>query len=134
MNTDQKEIDQLTNCFFDLFTNAYGRTPQLDTIYDLCIPEGLIINNTEGNTQIYSLESFITPRKIILTDGSLSDFREWEESSLTDIYRNIAHRVSHYAKSGKRQGKRFEAKGVKFIQFIKQQGVWKISSVTWDDE
>jgi hypothetical protein len=31
-------------------------------------------------------------------------------------------------------GERFEAKGMKCLQFVKSSGRWLLSSVAWDDE
>ena len=133
-NNDKIEIDELTDSFFDLFTNTNNRISNLDRIKELFISEGIIINNTDGGSQIYNLDSFIKPRKEILTNGTLTNFREKEVSNRTEIFRNIAQRISSYEKSGELNSKYFERKGIKFIQFIKANGRWRISSVTWDDE
>ncbi len=134
MNTDKIEIDEIMAGFFDMFTNSDNRIPNLESIRELFIEEGSIINNTAGESQIYNLESFIKPRKAILTNGTLTNFREKEISNNTEIYRNIAQRTSVYEKSGELNSNYFEKKGIKFIQFIKSSEKWRITSVTWDDE
>lgn len=131
---DQQEIDNLTTAFFDLFTNANGKIPNLDKIKDLYILDGMIISNTNGNPEIYKLEEFIAPRKKILTNGVLTDFTEREISHRTEIFGNVAHRFSLYEKSGKLNGIDFESKGIKTIQFIKINDEWKMSSIAWSDE
>lgn len=131
---DTTEIDALTARFFSLFTNTAGNTPRVDEINDMFIPTGIIINNTGNQPQIYSLESFITPRKELLSNGTLLNFSEWETSHKTDVFGNIAQRYVCYAKSGKLNGVNFETTGVKNIQFIKIDGQWKMVSVTWYDE
>ncbi len=70
----------------------------------------------------------------MFNDGSLSDFIEEEIFERTEIFGNIAHRLSLYKKSGLMNGKEFKNKGIKTIQFIKTTAGWKISSVAWDDE
>ena len=134
INDDKIEIDEITAYFFDAFTNTDNKTPNFESIRELFIEEGLIVNNTAGESQIYNLESFIKPRKEILTNGTLTNFREKEISSNTEIYRNIAQRISVYEKSGELNSNHFEKKGIKFIQFIKSGEKWRITSVTWDDE
>lgn len=133
LSTDKEEIDRLTNQFFDLFTNSGGRTPELSRIHTLFIPEGIVIKNVGGNTEIFSLQTFITPRQKILTDGTLADFMEEEVMERTDVAGSVAQRLSTYKKQGKLNGQYFENQGVKTIQFIKTNKTWKISAVAWDD-
>lgn len=131
---DRIEIARLSASFFDLFTNTNQQIPNLDSIKDLCVPTAIIINNSTGMPDVYSLAEFIAPRKKILTDGTLTDFSERELTSNTEIFGTIAQRFSLYEKSGKQNGTYFESRGVKTIQFLKLNGAWKISSVAWCDE
>jgi len=132
--TTKSKLDELTKKFFNLFTNKNNTVLQIDTIHKLFIPEGMIIKNLGATPEIYSLEQFATPRKKILTDGTLTGFSEEETSEKTEIFGNIAHRFSSYKKSGILNGQPFEGKGMKTIQFINTTAGWKISSVAWDDE
>ena len=52
---DEKAIDKITNQFFDLFTNINNRKPTIRKIYELFLPNGLLINNTTSEPQIYNL-------------------------------------------------------------------------------
>jgi len=136
MTGDQTKsiLDDLTKRFFLLFSNKNGITPAIENIYQLCIPEAMIIKNTGPSPEIYTLEQFIAPRKKILTDGTLIDFSEEEMAERTEIFGNIAQRFCCYKKSGILSGQPFETKGMKTIQFIKTAEGWKISSLAWDDE
>lgn len=130
---DLKSIDSLTKTFFSLFTNKDGQAPNVDAINDLFIPEGIIINNTSGSPEIYSLQTFIAPRKELLTNGTLTEFSESETANKTALFGTIAQRFSHYQKSGKLNNVPFQSEGKKSIQFIKTNGHWKITSVAWSD-
>lgn len=130
----KSEIDALTRKFFDLFTNTNSSTPQLDNIFSLCIPEALIIKNITGHPEIYTLQQFIDSRRVILTNGTLTNFHEEETSEHTEIFGNIAHRFCSYKKSGILSGVPFETKGKKTIQFVNTPEGWRISAVAWDDE
>jgi hypothetical protein len=132
--TIKSELDELTNAFFSLFTNTNNKIPAIENIYQLCIPEAIIIKNTGPAPEVYSLQQFVAPRKTILTNGTLTGFSEEETDERTEIYGNIAHRFCSYKKSGSLSGQPFEAKGMKTIQFIHTADGWKISSVAWDDE
>ena len=133
LEKDKKEIDIIVNRFFDLFTNKNGQTPNVQHIKQLFLPKGNLINNTTAQPVIYDLDSFIEPRVIMLSDGTLTDFVEKETSEATEIYGNIAQRASVYEKSGKLNGTYFEGKGKKLMQFIKQNNRWMFASVVWRD-
>ena len=131
---DRKDIDELTNRFFDLFTNKNGRIPKVKDIKRIFIKEGLIIKHTTKKPIIYGLQSFVEPREKILNDGTLTDFIENEISHKTDIFQNIAQRFCRYEKSGRLNGAYFESEGMKTIQFIRINNEWKMTSVIWSDK
>lgn len=136
INTDQDQsaIDKVTAAFFDLFTNTDKRLPDLTSIHSLCIPETIIIKKTGLAQEVYHIESFIAPRKKILTDGTLTNFSEKEISSETTISGHIAQRFSRYEKSGYMNGSYFKACGNKLFQLIKTADGWMISSLVWEDD
>ncbi|MFV2177542.1 DUF4440 domain-containing protein [Actinomadura sp. LOL_016] len=134
MDVDAKsELDQLMRALFGAFANTGGTRPNLDVVRDVFIPEGLIIKNVGGETVIYDLDTFIAPREEMLTDGTLTEFSEWEISEETEIFGSIAHRFSGYGKSGFRGGEWFEGFGRQSTQFVRTPGGWKMASATWDD-
>jgi RimJ/RimL family protein N-acetyltransferase len=131
---DNKAIDLITKQFFEVFTNVGGQKPKVENIKKLFIPAGIIINNTNETPEIYSLDSFISPREKMLTNGTLTEFSEREVSDTTNIFGNISQRFSLYEKSGNLNGEHFETKGMKTMQFIKANKSWKLTSVAWSDE
>ena len=131
---DKIAIDELTHRFFDLFTNISGKKPNVEDINNLFIKQGIIISNNTGEPIIYNLQEFIEPRKKMLSDGTLTDFKEHELSHKTEIFNHIAQRFCLYEKSGKLNGKPFKTKGMKSIQFIKIDNQWKMVSVVWCDK
>ena len=136
-NNSSKEkslIDQLTKRFFSIFTNAKQQRPNWDNLHTICLPEIIIIKKTKNSEEIYNLDSFITPRKKIFEDGTLTDFEEIETSEKTKIVGTIAQRFSRYRKSGYYNREHFEESGSKFFQFIKTQNGWRINSLIWEDD
>lgn len=134
ISRDQFLINQLTRAFFDVFTNKDQRKPDLDAISNLCLPEALIIKKSEAGEEIYNLQTFIEPRRKILSNGTLTDFEERENEETTIIVGGIAQRFSVYEKSGRSNGTYFKQRGNKFFQFVKRREGWKISAVIWEDE
>jgi hypothetical protein len=130
----QAGLDRLTSLFMASFTNTGGRRPDLAVIRDLFIPEGRIISNAGDEPVIMDLDAFIAPRQRMLTDGTLTEFSEWEISGRTERYGSVAHRFSVYGKSGFLRGERFEGRGHKTTQFLRTPAGWRICSMAWDDE
>jgi hypothetical protein len=141
MSTDQSrpefdaakaELDELMRLFFSAFTNTDG-PPRTDRIHEACIARATIISQSGDRSTVYDLDSFIAPRHQILTDGTLTDFAEWEVSERTEIYGSIAHRFSEYRKSGIQNGEHFQGGGNKTTQFVRTPTGWRISSLAWED-
>ena len=133
-HTDKSEIDHITKIFFDIFTNTNQRQPDWIIIHTICIPEIMIIKKTDAAETVYNLDSFIEPRKKILTDGTLTDFQERETKEETKIIGNIAQRFSKYQKTGYLNGVYFKEYGNKFFLFIKTNNGWKINAMIWEDD
>lgn len=132
-DTVKAELDELMRLFFSAFTNTDG-PPRTDRIHEVCIPRATIISQTGDQSVVYDLDSFIAPRQQILTDGTLTEFSEWEVSERTEIYGSIAHRFSEYRKSGIHNGERIKGGGHKTTQFVRTPTGWRISSIAWEDD
>ena len=131
--SDKFEIDNITNVFFDIFNNTNQKNPDWTIINNVCIPETIIIKKSDTSEVVYNLDSFIEPRRKILTDGTLIDFQESEVNEETKIIGNIAQRFSEFQKSGYLNGHYFKEYGNKFFQFIKTNNGWRINSLIWED-
>lgn len=134
MSDDKFFINQVTKTFFNLFTNSNQKKPELEKINDICLPETIIIKKEINKEEVYNIDTFINPRKKILTDGTMTEFEEYEVFNETKIIQNIAHRFSIYQKKGFYNNEYFEAKGTKFFQYIKTLNGWRINAVIWEDE
>lgn len=131
--SDKVEIDKITKIFFGIFTNTNNKKPDWNIIYTVCIPETILIKKTGLTQEVYNLQSFIQPRKELLSAGALTEFEEMETAEETKRIGNIAQRFSKYKKSGYLNGKYFEGYGNKSFQFIKTADGWKINSLIWED-
>ncbi|MFF1481130.1 DUF4440 domain-containing protein [Streptomyces sp. NPDC058301] len=133
MSDVTSELDELIRTFLGAFTNTGGTRPNVDVIREVFIPQGMIISNVGGNLVVYDLDAFIEPRERMLTDGTLTEFSEWEVAERTEIFGSVAHRFSEYRKSGFHKGEWFEGTGHKTTQFVRTPDGWKMSSMAWDD-
>jgi hypothetical protein len=132
--SDEQNIDKLMGLFYSIFSNANEKQPAWAIMNTVCIAEIIIIKKEMFKQSIYDLNSFVEPRKKILSDGTLTDFEEHEISGDTKVIGNIAQRSSRYQKSGYLNGKYFKEYGNKFFQLIKTAGGWKINAIIWEDD
>jgi hypothetical protein len=133
-NATKVELDRLTAAFFRAVSFEAGATPPYNQLYTLFIERAIIIKNSTDTPEISSVEQFIGPRQAMVDSGELTRFWEVELSEITELFGNVAHRFSSYAKSGTLKGVPFEARGMISTQFIKTPAGWKISAMAWDDE
>lgn len=137
MSLPENELEQLndvTTRFFGVFDNREGKTPDWNAIYQCCIPECTVFKLSDEGIITYSLSTFIEPRQQLLSDGTLTDFHEYEVKHETTISGNIAQRFSRYEKTGILHGKPWSGSGSKCFQFVKTADVWKICAVLWEDD
>jgi RimJ/RimL family protein N-acetyltransferase len=134
VTADKLLIDQLTESFFNVFANSNLQQPNWNSIYTICLPETMVIKKNSDREEVYNLNTFIEPRKIILSDGTLTEFMEYETSEETRVVGSIAQRFSRFQKKGYHNGTYFEGNGNKLFQYVKTNKGWKISSVIWEDD
>jgi hypothetical protein len=128
------ELDRLSAAFFRAVSFEAGETPAYESIHALFIEAGLLIKNSGAAPEISSVTGFIAPRLAVVQAGELTRFREVELSETTEVFGNVAHRFSVYAKSGTHKGVVFEARGMISTQFVHTPNGWRISAMAWDDE
>ncbi|MEU4159177.1 DUF4440 domain-containing protein [Actinoplanes sp. NPDC026670] len=131
---DEAAIADIVRTFFAAFTSGTECAARLDGLRQLFLPEAVIVRTCGGEPVVYGVDGFIAPRRELLTNGTLTDFREWEESGRTEIFGDIAQRFSVYAKAGVQDEASFTGRGMKTLQFVRTSAGWRISAVAWDDE
>lgn len=127
------ELDRLMRTFLGAFGNTGGSRPDLDALREVFIPEAVIIANVGSGPVVYDLDAFIEPRRTMLTDGTLTEFSEWEVVERTEVFGSIAHRYGEFGKSGFLRGEWFEGSGRKSTQFVRTHAGWRMSSLTWEE-
>jgi len=130
----KREIDALTAAFFRAVSFDEGARPTYTDLYDLFVESGYIIKNSGPLPEVFSIQQFIEPRQRLADSGEMLHFKEAETAEVTEIFGNIAHRLSIYEKHGISGGAEIDGRGVISIQFIATPTGWKISSMAWDDE
>ncbi len=128
------EIAALITAFFAAVSFEEGERPRYERIHDHFIDGGWLIKNSGATPESCSVEEFIRPRQQTVDAGELTSFYEGETAEITEIFGNVAHRLSPYEKRGTAKGESFAGRGVISTQFIRTPSGWKISSMAWDDE
>lgn len=128
------ELTSLVNGFFRAVSFEVGERPSFENIHELFIAPGLLIKNSGAVPEICNVRQFIEPRQALVDNGELTRFHETELSATTEVFGNVAHRLSGYIKSGTLKGAAFQVKGLISTQFVRTPAGWKMSSMAWDDE
>ncbi len=133
VSTAKAELDRLTAEFFGAFDNRHGGPADVGRLRRLMLPGGVIVV-TAPRYAAYGVEEFIGPRELLLSDGRLTDFHEWEVDERTEIADGVACRIGTYRKSGLLNGEPYEGRGTKTFQFARTPDGWRITAFSWHDE
>jgi hypothetical protein len=128
------EPQALIDAFFAAVSFEEGSRPDYGRIRDLVVPGGLLIRNTGPTPEVATVDEFIAPRQALVDAGELTSFAEFETKAITEVFGQVAHRLSTYGKRGVSGGEQFEGAGVISTQFVMTPAGWRISSMAWDDE
>lgn len=133
-NDTSAELKAVIEEFFQAVSFETGQRPAYARIRDLFIDDGKLIRNSGERPEISSVGDFIAAREQAFTSGALTSFEEAEIKGTTEVFGNVAHRLSTYTKRGTMHGEAIEGAGVISTQLIRTPAGWKISSMAWDDE
>jgi hypothetical protein len=128
------ELQALIDEFFGAVSFELGQRPAYARIRGLFIDGGRLIRNSSEVPEIASVEEFIASRERLFDSGALTSFAEIETAETTEVFGNVAHRLSTYEKRGTMDGEATEGRGVISTQFIRTPSGWRMSSMAWDDE
>jgi hypothetical protein len=130
----QTAVDLLSAEFFRCVSFSAGERPDYAGIRELFVPAGVLFKGVAGGVEATSVEEFIEPRQRSFDEGTLTEFRETELSSTTNIFGSAASRQSVYDKAGVSGGAQIGGRGIIFTQFVFLDGSWRMTSMAWDDE
>jgi len=130
---DERAIGGLVETFYAAFDNRGGRRPDILGLRALFAPYALIARVSAEGMDCWTVDKFLAPRAALLTDGTLTEFHEWEVRGRNVGGDLIATRWSEYEKAGVRDGTAFRGAGRKLVSLHKADGHWRIASVLWED-
>lgn len=131
---DRAEIESLVRCFLDAFTSGDGVDERMAALRRAMLPGARIVRTCGAEPVAYDVDSFLEPRRTMLTDGTLTDFHEEVRSGRLDVFGDIAQWFGRYAKEGVKDGVPLAGGGMKSVQLVRTGAGWRISAVAWDDD
>ena len=124
-------MDELIAAFLAAVSFEAGSRPDYARIRELFIPRGLLVSQ---RGEVTDVEEFIAPRQATVDSGALTEFEETELTAVSEVFGNVGHRFSAYAKRGVLNGEPFSTRGVISTQFVRTEQGWRMSAMAWDDE
>jgi catechol 2,3-dioxygenase-like lactoylglutathione lyase family enzyme len=120
--------------FLDAVSFEQGEQPAYGDLPDLFVAGGRLIRNSGEAPEIATVAEFVHTRQRALDAGELTSFDETELAATTELFGNVAHRFSTYAKRSVTNGVQIDLRGAISTQLIRTAEGWRISSMAWDDE
>ncbi len=131
---DRAAICELIQTFLRAVSFEEGGRPAYGDLPALFIDGARLIRNSGAAPEISTVDEFVRDRQRALDAGELLAFEEVELDETTELFGNIAHRFSPYAKRGSTDRGPIATRGVISTQFVRTEDGWRISSMAWDDE
>lgn len=130
---DSAEIERLIAAFYAIFDNGGGRHPSLEAAKGLFASQARVARISGEIVETWSIDEFLVPRLEMLTNGTLTDFSEWEVAGETEIRGRMASRSSRYEKAGCRDGSPYLGRGSKLFHLARADAGWRVQHVLWED-
>lgn len=133
-DSDEALIGAVMRNFLCAVSFKAGDQPTYDELATLFSPHARLIRASGEAPEISSVDEFVRSRQAAIDAGELTSFDETELAHTTELFGNIAHRFSSYAKRGTTKHGSLDARGAISTQLIRTEAGWHISSMAWDDE
>lgn len=131
--SDLRGINNTINQFFSIFNNKNGAKPPGGLIHSLLLPTAVITHLSGKAINTYNIDEFIKPRIKILSDGSLTDFSEWQTETNTISFGHIAQHQCTFEKRGILNNEPYQGSGTKLFQLVKVGMHWKVTALMWQE-
>ena len=131
---DTIEIDDLARDFYKAISFRNEQAPEQDPVDILFFGDGVIVNNSFLHPRGFTVESFVTSLESEIAEGNISQFIIHELKGKTEVFGKLAQRISVYEYNLGEETSGRLPRGVNYMQFVRIEGNWRITSVAWCDE
>jgi hypothetical protein len=131
----KQAIDALTRGYFDALSFDAARPPDFERLKDLFVAQGLVVDATRAEPQMLDIGTSIRRLQQRHMQGVTLSSRVLCVSATTEILGLAAQRACMVVREELRQGDtKRELRGAVFLQFVAQDGAWKLCAATWADQ
>ncbi|WP_207421407.1 hypothetical protein [Desertivirga brevis] len=128
------QIDHLTQKFYESICFSHEKYPNLDQLQELFYGDGKLVNGNFDNPLEFTVQSYMQAIMHQIEEGNAEFYSIQEIADVTEVFGNTAHRVSVYEHASRPNSEQPWKRGVNYIQFIFNEGSWRIISMLWNDE
>lgn len=130
---DIQLIDHLTEKFYNAVSFNQEHFPQVDVLQQLFYGSGKLIDNNVEQPIDFTVQTFIQALMRQIEEGKAEYFVQQEIADKTDIFGNMAQRISTFEYSFIKDTPNWK-RGLNYIQYIKIADIWLITSMIWTYE
>jgi hypothetical protein len=127
-------IDHVTEHFYMYKGFDAEHFPNMDALRELFFGEGHLLDHSFAQSIEFTLSSFVQALMKQIDAGNATFFVQQEIADRTQVYGNLAQRMSVYEFSNTKDATVKWRRGLSLIQFILNEDKWLISSIIWRDE
>ncbi len=127
-------IDKITEQFYAYISFNEEHYPEFDKLQELFFGAGKLINSNYDTPLDFTVQSYVQAVMHQIEDGNATFYAQQEISDNTEVFGNIAQRISIYEYSFTAETNQPWKRGVNYIQYIYSKGKWQIVSMLWNDE
>jgi hypothetical protein len=128
-----QEIDHLTERFYESVCYSAEHFPNVDQLQELFYGSGQLINNNLEPPVHFTVQTFAHAIMGQIEKGNTEYFVQQEISDQTEIFGNMAQRISVFEYSFVKDTPNWK-RGVSFLQYICIDNEWRIISIIWTFE
>jgi hypothetical protein len=128
-----QEIDHLTERFYESVSFNTEHFPNFDLLQELFYGSGKLINNNFDQPVDFTVQTFAHAIMAQIEAGNASYFAQQEIADKTEIFGNMATRISVFEYSFVKDTPNWK-RGVNYIQYICIGSKWLIISMIWTYE
>ena len=128
-----QDIDHLTERFYQGVSFNTEHFPNFDLVQELFFGSGNLINNSSNPPVEFTVQTFAHSIMSQIETGDASYFVQQEIADKTEIFGNMAQRISVFEYSFVKDTPNWQ-RGVNYIQYICTDSKWLIISMIWTFE
>jgi hypothetical protein len=128
-----QDIDHLTERFYQGVSFNKEHFPNFDQVGELFYGSGSLINNSSNPPVEFTVQTFAHSIMSQIEAGDASFFAQQEIADRTEIFGNMAQRISVFEYSFVKDTPNWQ-RGVNYIQYICFDSKWLITSMIWTFE